>query len=142
MRDRPLIFAGLIVFVALFTYPVWHGIAAKTSTKEPDVKLPVAEKQCVAPVEYMRMAHMDLLIDWRQGAVRDHELRYKAFNGKSYKISLTQTCLGQCHGKKEDFCDRCHTYAGVSGPFCWDCHEDPSVVKTTAVASATAGRQP
>jgi hypothetical protein len=142
MRDRLLIFCGLIVFLLLLFYPVWHGMAAKTSTAEPDVNPPAGQKECVAPVAYMRAAHMDLLIRWRDGSVREHRRQYQAFNGKSYNVSLTKTCLGQCHGKREDFCDRCHKYAGVSGPFCWDCHNDAPATRSTTLASVTAGRQP
>jgi len=123
MRDRPLIYAGLLVFLVLFTYPVWHGVAAKSSNAEPDLKLPATEKECVAPREYMRTSHMDLLISWRDGKVRDHQLTYRSPSGRVFDVSLTQTCLG-CHGKREQFCDRCHTYAAVSGPYCWDCHND------------------
>jgi hypothetical protein len=142
MRDRLLIFSGLIAFLVLLSYPMWHGIAAKTSTKEPEIKLPAGQKECVAPVAYMRAAHMDLLVQWRDGAVRDHRLRYTAYNGKTYKVSLTNTCLGQCHGKKEDFCDSCHKYAAVSGPFCWDCHTDTPMAVPASLTSISAGRLP
>jgi len=124
MRDRPQIFAGLLIFVGLFTFPVWHGQAAKTLPRAPDVKLPAHEKQCVAPLGYMRGSHMQLLIDWREEVVRNDQRQFTAFNGKVYDKSLTRTCLAQCHTNKAEFCDRCHTYAGVSGPYCWDCHND------------------
>lgn len=125
MRDRPQIFMGLLLFVGLFTFPVWHGQAAKTSPTAPDVKLPAVEKQCVAPLSYMRNSHMQLLIDWREQVVRSGQRQFTAFNGKVYDKSLTRTCLAQCHTNKAEFCDRCHSYAGVSGPYCWDCHNDP-----------------
>ena len=32
------------------------------------------------------------------------------------------------HESKQDFCDSCHTYAGVS-PNCWDCHNVPEEKK-------------
>jgi hypothetical protein len=124
MRDRPQIIVGLLIFVGLFTLPIWHGRAANTSTAAPAVKLPVAAKQCVAPVEYMRASHMQLLIDWRRQVVRDNQRQFHAFNGKVYDKSLTRTCLEQCHGNRAEFCDRCHKYAGVSGPYCWDCHNN------------------
>lgn len=126
MRDRPLILLGLFLFVALVTYPIWHAVAARTSAAGPDIKLPQQEKACVAPVSYMRAAHMKLLVDWREGAVRDARLTYTAYNGKSYRVNLSGTCLGQCHTNKKEFCDRCHTYAAVSGPYCWDCHVEPA----------------
>jgi hypothetical protein len=127
MRDRVLIAAGLLLFVLLVTYPISHGVLAKTGTAGPQIKLPEQAKNCVAPLAYMRTSHMNLLMDWRQGAVRDHILKYKGYGGKTYDVNLSGTCLGKCHTNKKEFCDRCHAYAAVSGPYCWDCHVDPSL---------------
>ncbi len=135
MRDRVPILVGLLIFVALFTVPVWHGLAAHTAAKQPELKMPAAEKHCVAPVEYMRRAHMQMLIDWRDAVVRRGERTFTAYDGRKYNISLTQTCLGQCHVDRKDFCDRCHQYSGVSGPYCFDCHVD-RVLKTASAAVA------
>lgn len=137
MRDRGPIVCGLLIFVALFTVPVWHGLAAHTAARQPELKLPETEKHCVAPVEYMRRSHMQLLIDWRDSAVRRGERTFVAYDGRKYNISLTQTCLGQCHVERKDFCDRCHTYAGVSGPYCFDCHAD-RVLKTASASGEGA----
>jgi hypothetical protein len=139
MRDRLLIFAGLLVFVGLVTYPMWYGIAAKTTTAGPQVTLPAGQKTCVAPAAYMRAAHMDLLIAWREGKVREHQRHYTSYDGKTYTVSLTKTCLGECHGSHEQFCDRCHKYAAVSGPNCWDCHTDPALKTAAALRSAQSG---
>ncbi len=136
MRDRPQIVVGLLVFVGLFTFPIWHAQARKTSLSALDVKLPAQERQCVAPLSYMRDSHMRLLVNWREEVVRNHDRQYTAFNGKVYDKSLTRTCLGQCHTNKREFCDRCHTYAAVSGPYCWDCHNEPDL---TAGVSGTPG---
>ena len=124
MRDRPVIVAGLLLFLGLVGFPVWHGLMRKTPPTAPAIQLPVAQKQCVAPPAYMRTSHMRLLIDWREQVVRDDQRQFRAFNGKIYDKSLTKTCLAQCHGNKAEFCDRCHKYAGVSGPYCWDCHNN------------------
>jgi hypothetical protein len=132
MRDRPQIVAGLVVFVGLFTFPIWHARAGKPSPAAPDIKLPAQEKQCVAPAAYMRELHMELLDDWRETVVRDNQRQFTAFNGKVYDKSLTRTCLAQCHTDKSEFCDRCHTYAGVSGPYCWDCHVQPRLTARSA----------
>ena len=35
MRDRPVIYLGLMLFVALFTFPVWRDAAARATTKGP-----------------------------------------------------------------------------------------------------------
>jgi hypothetical protein len=55
--------------------------------------------------------------------VRDGIHTYVASDGTEYEISLTDTCLS-CHSDKEEFCDTCHEYAGIS-PNCWDCHNVP-----------------
>lgn len=142
MRDRLLIFTGLFIFLALFTFPIWSGVAADTSTAGPVLLLPGNKKTCVAPVEYMRTSHMKLLIRWRNSVVREHQHYYTAYNGDRYRISLTETCLGQCHGSKKEFCDRCHEYVAIPAPHCWECHQDVKA-RTAAVASAAApGRMP
>lgn len=123
MRDRGIILGGLIVFLGVITFPAWYNLAAKTPSRPPELKLPAQEKNCVAPLEYMRTSHMDLLMDWREQVVRRNIRTFKAFDGKTYTMGLSQTCL-KCHAGKADFCDRCHDYAGVK-PTCWDCHVDP-----------------
>lgn len=132
MRDRIWIFAGLALFAAAMTAPFWYARKpAADLAKLPNLTLPVHQKQCVAPVAYMRAAHMELLLRWRKDVVRRGERKYIAFNGKVFDRSLTGTCLG-CHNK-EQFCDRCHAYAGVSGPYCWNCH-NPSPSRTVAAS--------
>lgn len=129
MRDRLLTLIGLALFVALVTVPFWPRLTGyRRSATAPDLLLPVNAAQCVAPAGYMRASHMRLLLSWREDVVRHGQRRYVAFNGKVYEKSLTGTCLG-CHNKTE-FCDRCHIYAGVSAPSCWNCHSQPQ----TAVA--------
>jgi hypothetical protein len=140
MRDRLLIFAGLFVFWALFTFPIWRGVAAHTSTSEPTLLLPGSAKVCIAPLDSIRAEHMKLLITWRDGLVREHRTRYTAWNGTSYKVSLTGTCLGQCHGSNTEFCDRCHSYVAVSTPTCWNCHQDVSA-RSAAILSANQARR-
>jgi hypothetical protein len=124
MRDRPIIYAGLAAFLLFATFPLWQNLPATAAATGPAVKLPAAAKQCVAPLEYMKTSHMDLLLDWREQVVRQESRDFTAFNGQHYTKSLTSTCLKQCHtiGKGE-FCDRCHNYAAVSLA-CWDCHVD------------------
>lgn len=138
MGDRPLIYGGLCLFVALVTFPVWKGVAAQSSTKGPEVKAVVDKKQCVAPRAYMREAHMELLMAWRDGKVRRQERHYTAHDGTVYNVSLTGTCLTQCHGSKDKFCDSCHEYAGVSAPNCWGCHTSPPA-EPAKMAAAAAG---
>ena len=127
MRDRLWVIAGLFLFLGFVTYPMWHDLVAHTASTPPQLVLPAHEKQCVAPVSYMRTSHMKLLLDWRQSVVREDKQKYVAFNGKVYKMSLSGTCL-KCHDRQQ-FCVRCHDYAGVRTPYCWNCHLDPGQVK-------------
>jgi len=132
VNDRPVIVFGLIVFVAFVTTPIWRGVATRNvALATPEVKLPGQEKQCVAPVGYMRAFHMQLLDDWREDVVAGQNRRYVAYNGKVYDKSLTRTCLG-CHGSRQEFCDRCHNYNGVAALNCWECHNDASSVIRSA----------
>jgi hypothetical protein len=125
MRDRSLIYIGLFLFLGVITLPFTYNLAAGKTAHPPDLKLPEHEKQCVAPVEYMKSSHMQLLLDWRESAVRRNLREYTAFDGKTYRIGLTGTCLERCHTNKEDFCNRCHNYMGVQEPYCMNCHIDP-----------------
>ena len=139
MRDRPIIFTGLLLFLVFATLPFWYDVAGAVTTKGPQPKLPANEKVCVAAVEFMKTSHMQLLLDMREQAVRQDHNTFAGLNGKTYPISLSNTCLKQCHGAKADFCDRCHDYAGVS-PTCWSCHLDPSQTPA-AMAASLARRQ-
>lgn len=131
MRDRGVIYTGLLVFLGIITFPMWHDWAAGTTSRGPDPVLPAQEKQCVAPLSTMRTSHMQLLMDWRNGVVRRNVHTYTAFNGRNFNMSLTGTCLTGCHTNKADFCDRCHNYAGVA-VYCWDCHVDPKLARRSA----------
>ena len=126
MRERILILGGVAIFLVLFTYPLWHAAAVSTRAKPPQLELPAEARECVAPIPYMRRAHMQLLIDWRENAVRHGLRRIHAANGKEYDASLTHTCLG-CHSRS-NFCDKCHSYSGVSAPSCWQCHNESKVI--------------
>ena len=137
MRDRPLILAGLLVFLVLVTTPFWYDRAAGMTAKGPEPKLPVAERRCVEATAYMRASHMDLLVSWRDRVVRQGETTYVASDGHRYTMSLTKTCL-DCHKSKAEFCDRCHNYAAVSLP-CWDCHVDPTLARRAVPQLARAG---
>jgi hypothetical protein len=119
MRDRAVIAAGLVMFLALATFPLWYNVAARTQAAAPVLNRPAA-RACVAPRDFMRTSHMQLLVSWREDVVRRGDRLFVAFDGHRYEKKLTGTCLG-CHENKAKFCDRCHDYAGVS-PTCGDCH--------------------
>jgi len=131
MRDRSLIYLGLLVFLAVITLPFTLNLTAGSGPM-PDLVYPENQKECVESKEFMRSSHMQLLIEWREAMVRENVRTYTSGNGTAYDISLTNTCLAQCHTSKADFCDRCHTYAGVHDPYCWDCHVDPEHTERSA----------
>ena len=128
MRDRSLIYLGLLVFLAVVAIPFTYNLTAE-SGKMPELDLPADATQCVESKEFMKSSHMQLLIDWRESQVRDNIRTYVSSDGREFDIGLTNTCLKQCHTSKVEFCDRCHSYAGVQGPYCWDCHLDPENIQ-------------
>ncbi len=132
MRDRLLILAGTILFLVLLSYPVWQGLAARTVTSGPELRQAAGQKSCVAPRQQMREAHMELLMQWRDNKVRSGERSFTAADGTIYAVNLTRTCLTQCHGSKDKFCDSCHAYAGVPTPDCWGCHTSPTPLPSAA----------
>jgi len=70
---------------------------------------------------------MELIDSWREAVVRGGQRYYVTSSGKNVSMSLSQSCLG-CHSNKEQFCDTCHSYAGVK-PNCWSCHNVPKEAK-------------
>jgi [DsrC]-trisulfide reductase subunit J len=123
MYDKSKIIPGILVFLVLFTFPVWYNAAFGSDNHVPEPKIVTKEKHCVESKEYMRTQHMDLLNQWRDAVVRDDMRMYKTASGEKVEISLTNTCL-KCHSNKTQFCDECHDYLAVK-PYCWDCHIAP-----------------
>jgi hypothetical protein len=122
MYDGSRILPALGVFLVLVTYPVWHAVAAGQDAQVPKLAKPVEGTQCVLPTPEMRRTHMQLLMTWRDQAVREGERVYVSASGQHYDKNLTGTCL-KCHADKAAFCDRCHGYLQVTPP-CWECHLD------------------
>jgi [DsrC]-trisulfide reductase subunit J len=126
MYDAGKIITGLVIFLVILTIPIWYNAAMGKADSKLDPVLPKYEKKCVESKDYMRESHMDLLNQWRDAVVRDGKQDYTSSDGKTYRMSLTGTCL-KCHDDKEKFCDRCHGYVD-SDPTCWDCHLEPKGV--------------
>ncbi|MDA8164529.1 MAG: sulfate reduction electron transfer complex DsrMKJOP subunit DsrJ [Desulfobacteraceae bacterium] len=121
MYDKGKIIPGLIIFLGLFTFPLWYN--AGNAGNPPKPEKPAGYQKCVRPVEYMRTSHMVLLNQWRDEVIRGDEREMIMIDGKPYPKKLQAGCMG-CHADKKKFCDRCHTYASVK-PYCWDCHFPP-----------------
>ena len=121
MYDGKYIIPGLIVFVALMTFPIWKNMGNAGPVPKPEK--PKEATKCVEATEFMRTSHMKLLDDWRDEVLRDGNRKQIVVNGVKYDKSLMNGCL-RCHADKKKFCDECHTYASVK-PYCWDCHYVP-----------------
>lgn len=122
MKDKKWIIVGLVVFAGLFSFPFWFNLGK--AAPAPDLVLTPkakAAKQCVLPTPYMRANHMQLLDTWRLKVVREGEREFVNSQGKTFNMSLSNTCL-DCHSNTAEFCDRCHNYNSVPNPYCWDCH--------------------
>jgi len=122
MCHAKYVIPGVIVFLALFTTPFWLNIGAEKFV-EPELSLPKDYKECIEATEFMRAEHMNLLNIWRDKAVREGLRTYTASNGKTWDVSLQNTCM-ECHANKAEFCDKCHNTMNVS-PYCWRCHLAP-----------------
>jgi len=123
MYDAGKVIPGLVIFGILLAFPIWYSVANDGISYTPELIIVTEEEQCVETAQYMRDNHMRMLDEWRQSVVREGNRIYVNSDGKEYEMSLTATCMG-CHSNKEEFCDRCHNYAGVI-PTCWDCHNVP-----------------
>ena len=127
MYDGKKIIPGLIIFVALVSFPLWHNMGSGKMNYVPKPKPPADKKECVEPKDYIRIHHKDLLEDWKESVVRNSGTTYLATNKKRYLMSLNRTCMS-CHTDKTEFCDQCHNYMGVTNK-CWDCHIYPKEIK-------------
>lgn len=123
MYDSGKIMIGLIIFLVLITFPIWYNVLGGKATYVPELQKAAKGPQCVAPTEYMRDNHMEVLDQWRESVVRGDQRFMTLSDGRVIEKSLTHACL-DCHQSKEKFCDQCHNYLSVS-PYCWDCHVDP-----------------
>lgn len=125
--DSQKIIPGLLLFVGLVTYPIWHNMVSGKATYVPKLEIPKDQKECIEPKNIIRVHHKEILEDWRTSVVRNGIRVYQASNQKKYTISLNRTCM-DCHKDRTKFCDQCHTYMGVTNK-CWDCHLYPKEVE-------------
>ncbi len=109
--------AIVIMLLALLAAPLVYTAAGNGlfgKPPAPELAKPANATQCVEPAEWMRANHMKLLRHQRDLIVRAGMLNEK------YHIENCKSC----HTKRAEFCDRCHSYAGVK-PECFDCHYLP-----------------
>ena len=123
MYNAGKITVGLVVFLALITFPIWYNLATGKAGYSPELEKAAKGETCVRDSAYMVAYHMDLLDTWRDQVVRDGQRYEQLASGRTVERSLSNTCL-DCHVNKDAFCDRCHHFVGVD-PYCWDCHIVP-----------------
>lgn len=124
MYNRDKIIPGLVIFVALATFPIWYNSGNAGQLPQPEKAQ--GATQCVADTNEMRQSHMVLLNQWRDEVLREGKREQVMVDGKPYEKSLMNGCL-KCHVNKNKFCDECHLYAAVK-PYCWDCHFPPKEI--------------
>ncbi len=124
MYNAKYIIPGLAVFVVMLTLPIWINLASPRY-EYPAVALPTGPgmEACVEDAVWMRANHMNLLLEWRDEALRETKRVYVASDGRRWETSLQNTCMS-CHANKAEFCDKCHDSNSVN-PYCWDCHVIP-----------------
>ena len=132
LYDKKKVITGLLIFLLIISFPMVYNLMADKLIKTdsdlgsaPELELTAkakAAKTCVRDTRYMKTEHMQLLDEWREAVVREGQRVYVNPMGKSFNMSLSNTCM-DCHSNKEKFCDKCHNYASVN-PYCWDCHID------------------
>lgn len=131
MYNAGKIIIGILIFLALVTYPFWRN--AGKAAAPPKLEVGTQEKQCVESTAFMKSSHMILLDQWRDDVVRNGKRIYTNSSGKQFVMSLQNTCT-KCHAKKTQFCDRCHNYVNAD-PNCWNCHIPPKEQEQKAARS-------
>lgn len=96
MYDGGKIITGLIIFIALTTFPFYCNIGKTVARPEPEAIRNVDIMPWYhIPVKKWRSSHMNII---NSGAV------------------TKENCL-PCHYEPEKFCNKCHEYVGVKGIF-------------------------
>lgn len=140
--NKGRIILGLFIFVIIATFPFLVNQGKASAGPDINLNTPAiaAGGECIESAEYMKANHMQMLLDWRDEAVREGKQVYVNSQGKEFEISLQNTCM-ECHSDNDaftanaiptatdvttpnNFCFSCHDYASVE-PDCWSCHLDP-----------------
>ncbi len=105
-----------VVAIVLSAPVIYTAVGSGLFAKPPAPKLtmPTNAEKCIAPTDWMRSNHQELLMHERTAAVRE--------GIRTVKNSLNN-CTS-CHTKREEFCDKCHEYTGAK-PECFECHYVP-----------------
>ena len=121
MKSKLILMATVAALSFFAVLDVFRNGEAGTSQRVQAPVSAIDSTKCVAPAEYMRANHMQVLHAWEKSVVRKGDRVHIASNGSRFQKSLS-TCLG-CHNNRL-FCYNCHSYANVK-PKCWNCHISP-----------------
>ncbi|NTV05418.1 MAG: sulfate reduction electron transfer complex DsrMKJOP subunit DsrJ [Chlorobiaceae bacterium] len=122
MKSSKLILMVTVLVICCFAVlNVFRSGEAETPQKPVARASAIDSTKCIAPSEFMRANHMQVLNAWEKSVVREGNRVHIAANGSRFQKSLN-TCLG-CHNNRL-FCFNCHSYANVK-PKCWNCHLSP-----------------
>ena len=101
MYNAKFVIPGIIVFAGLFTAPFWIYMLS-SGHEEVKVELPTEpvtffgeeRTQCIEPREWMAANHMELLLEWRDKALRENKRIYVASDGKKWETSPAEHLHG------------------------------------------------
>ncbi len=121
-RRSPPLLAGLLVTLLALVAGSGLGMAGDgaRSTIAP-VPAKGRGDKCVADTSFMRRYHISVLIHLRDYTVHDG-IRTKQFSLNECIDCHAGAKTGSVASAREDFCQSCHSYAGVTLD-CWDCHQ-------------------
>ena len=122
MYNAGKIIIGLIIFLGS-DHCSRSGTTSGRAATPPKLEVGTQEKQCVESTPYMKSSHMQLLDTWRDEVVRNGKRVYINSTGKTFDMSLQNTCT-KCHAKKDAILRSMPHLRGRS-PKCWDCHIAP-----------------
>lgn len=149
MNSKAGVVTVLVIAVVVLTVPLWVALGQRVTGRlkpAPEIPKPTNSELCI--MKEPRAQHMQVIDEWRNSVVREGKSVYKSQNHVDpktgepveYVMSLTQTCLLECHASEKDpatdaegnvlsvqqrFCNECHQFANIR-PNCWDCHLEGS----------------
>jgi hypothetical protein len=110
------------------------GARAEGRVAKPAISVDPTRGHCVAPPEEMRRNHMAMLQHQRDRTLRLGERGAKVSLNACVNCHAGKTS-GRVIGSRQEFCEGCHAYAGVTLD-CFECHQ--SKAKPIATASGAA----
>ena len=61
MSEKVTIIGGVVIFLALMTFPIWYTKVAGEDTSPPDLELPQDGSRCIEDNEEMIQNHMAMI---------------------------------------------------------------------------------